>query len=70
MHKEIKILPGVEDFLKMLPSILVAEGYKSNFENAINYVEEELRKGKKHVSHFEVSFLYNINEIKIHQSCI
>ena len=70
MHKEIKILPGVEDFLKMLPSILVAEGYKSNFENAINYVKEELRNGKKHVSHFEVSFLYNINEIKIHQSCI
>lgn len=42
MHKEIKILPGVEDFLNMLPSILVAEGYKSNIENAINYVDEIL----------------------------
>ena len=32
--------------------------------------EEELRNGKTHVSHLEVSFLYYINEIKIHQSCI
>ena len=46
------------------------EAITNELRRSSKLYEEELRNGKTHVSHLEVSFLYDINEIKIHQSCI
>ena len=40
MEKTIRILPEADNFLLDLPFILINEGYKSSFENALALVDD------------------------------
>ena len=51
---EVRVSPEVEDFLEILPSTLVNEGYKSDFANAVRLIDDI------------VDFIYTIPNIPHH----